>query len=76
MTFGAVLSYVEKGKPAYSAGLEVGDVVVEIDGEKVEDASHFRYILYKHNVGDSIKFKYYRGNEMKETTVKLTDKIQ
>ena len=76
VTFGAVLSYVEKGKPAYSAGLEVGDVVVEIDGEKVEDASHFRYILYKHNVGDSIKFKYYRGNEMKETTVKLTDKIQ
>lgn len=76
VTFGAVLSYVEKGKPAFSAGLEVGDVVVEIDGEKVEDASHFRYILYKHNVGDSIKFKYYRGNEMKETTVKLTDKIQ
>lgn len=76
VTFGAVLSYVEKGKPAYEAGLEVGDVVVEIDGEKVEDASHFRYILYKHNVGDTIKVKYYRGNDMKETNVKLTDKIE
>lgn len=76
VTFGAVLSYVEKGKPAYEAGLEVGDVVVEIDGEKVEDASHFRYILYKHSVGDTIKVKYYRGNDMKETNVKLTDKIE
>lgn len=76
VSFGAVLSYVEKGKPAYNAGLEVGDVVVEIDGEKVDDASHFRYILYKHNLGDTVKVKYYRGNEMKETSIKLTDKIK
>lgn len=76
VSFGAVLSYIEAGKPADKAGLKVGDVVVSINGEKVDDASHFRYNLYKYSVGDSVKIKYYRGNEMKETTLKLTEKIK
>lgn len=73
--YGAILTYVEKNKPASNAGLEVGDVVVEMDGEKIESSAQFRYNLYKHNVGDEIKVKYYRGDDKKDTTIKLTDKI-
>ena len=54
----------------------VGDVVVEMDGEKTESSAQFRYNLYKHNVGDSIKIKYYRGDEKKEATIKLTERIK
>ena len=50
--FGAVLSYVEENHAAHKAGLQKGDVIVEIDGEKIEDVSHFKYSLYKHKVGD------------------------
>jgi len=74
--FGAVLSYVEENKPASKAGLEVGDVIIEIDGEKVEDVSHFKYKLYKHKVGDKILVKYYRENKLGETTIELTESIQ
>lgn len=74
--FGAVLSYVEEKKPADKANLKVGDVIIEIDGEKVNDVSHFKYILYKHKVGDTIKVKYYRENKLKETTVVLTEAIK
>ena len=74
--FGAVLSYVEEDKPASDAGLLVGDVIVEIDGEKVDDVSHFKYLLYKHSVGDKIKVKYYRENKLKETTVILSEAIE
>ncbi len=70
--FGAVLSVVEENNPAYNAGLKVGDVIVEIEGEKVDDVSHFKYILYKYNVGDKIKVKYYRENKLEETTIELT----
>ena len=71
--FGAVLSNVEENQPAHRSGLQVGDVIVEIDGEKVEDVSHFKYILYKHKVGDIITVKYYRENNLLETKVQLTE---
>jgi serine protease Do len=74
--FGAVLSYVEEKKPADKAGLKTGDVIVEIDGEKIDDVSHFKYVLYKHKVGDSIKVKYYRENKLEETTIVLSEAIE
>jgi len=74
--FGAVLSYIEEGKPADKAGLKVGDVIVEVDGKKVEDTSHFKYELYKHNVGDKITVKYYRNNKISEATIELTEAIK
>lgn len=74
--FGAVLSLVEEGMPAKKAGLEVGDVIVEIDGQKIEDVTHFKYILYKYKVGDKITVKYYRENRINETTIELTQTAQ
>lgn len=74
--FGAVLNYIEEGKPADNAGLKVGDVIVEINGEKVEDVSHFKYILYKYSVGDKITVKYYRENKLNETKIELTETIK
>lgn len=74
--FGAVLSFVEEDMPAAKAGLKVGDVIIEVDGNKVNDVSHFKYELYKKKVGDKIKVKYYRENKMGETTVQLTESIK
>lgn len=74
--FGAVLSYIEKGKTADKAGLQIGDVIVEVDGEKVEDVSHFKYALYKHSIGDKVSIKYYRNNKLEETTLELTEAIK
>ena len=71
--FGAVLSYIEEGKSASKAGLKVGDVVIELDGQKVEDVSHFKYLLYKHKIGDKIKIKYYRENKINETNFKIRE---
>lgn len=74
--FGAVLSYVEKNKTADKAGLIVGDVIVELDGEKVNDSSHFKYLLYKHKIGDEVSVKYYRNNKLEKTTMHLTEAIK
>ena len=74
--YGTLLGYVEEGKPADNAGLKMGDVIVEVDGKKVEDSSHFRYELYKHKVGDTINVKYYRGDDVKEASIKLDEKIK
>lgn len=74
--FGAVLSYIEKGKTADKAGLKIGDVIVEVDGGKIEDVSHFKYALYKHSIGDKVSIKYYRNNKLEETTLELTEAIK
>jgi len=74
--FGAVLSYIEENKPADKAGLKTGDVIVEVNGEKIDDVSRFKYVLYKYKVGDTIKVKYYRENKLNETSILLSDAIE
>src|ERR1700678_1368565 len=39
---GAVITQVEPGSPAAKAGLKVGDVIIELDGQKVSDASQLQ----------------------------------
>ncbi len=73
--YGAVLSYVEEGKTAFKSGLKEGDVIIEMDGKKVEDVSYFRYLLYKHSIGDKVRIKYYRGDKLNETTLVLSEAI-
>ena len=70
--YGAVVVSVQDGYPAAAAGLQKGDVIIEIDGVKIEDSSYFRYALYKYEIGDTIKVRYYRNNKILETNVKLT----
>ena len=74
--FGAVISYIEEGKPADKAGLKVGDVIVEMNGKKIEDTSHFKFELYKYSVGDKVTVKYYRNNKISETTIELSEAIK
>lgn len=74
--FGAVISHIEEGKSADIAGLRIGDVIVNINEERVEDVQHFQYLLYKHKIGDKIKIKYYRNNQMLETIIELKDSIK
>lgn len=74
--YGAVLVSVEKGYPAEASGLQKGDVIIEIDGTKIEDSSYFRYALYKYKVGDTITVKYYRNNRILETKVTLNKKAE
>ncbi|MEG0408194.1 MAG: trypsin-like peptidase domain-containing protein, partial [Bacilli bacterium] len=63
--FGVVLVNVEKGKPADDASLQKGDVIIEFAGKEVKSMGYFRFLLYKQNVGDTVKIKYYRDGKIK-----------
>ena len=73
---GIVIVSVEKDTPAEESELQKGDVILEIDGEKITGIGHFRYLLYKHTVGDTMKLKYYRDGKIKDLDVKLTKSIE
>ena len=76
VTYGAVVVTVEPSSVAEVGGLKAGDVMTEINGEKIEDVAHFRYNLYKYNIGDKIKVTYNRSGKIEETTLELTQKAE
>lgn len=69
---GVVVVTVQDGSPAKSAGIESGDVIVEFGDKKVTSLATFRHALYQYSVGDKVKIKYFRGKNLKETTIHLT----
>lgn len=73
---GIVIVSTEDDSPAFNAGIKKGDILLEIDGEEITGIAHFRFMLYKHSVGESIKLTYYRDGKIKEMEVKLTKSIE
>ena len=56
---------------AIETDLKVNDIIVSIDNIEVCDTMHFRYQLYKHNIGDKIDIEYIRNNKKYKTKIVL-----
>ena len=72
ITSGAVIISVEEDYPAAIAGLQKGDVLLEINGVKIKNTAHFRSQLYKYSVGDKVTIKYNRDGKDAEVELVLT----
>jgi len=66
---GVVLVEIVPGSPADRAGLQRGDVVVEIDGQAVTEVQEFTRILHASEIGQPLEVKYWRGSTEYTTTV-------
>lgn len=74
VTTGVVVDEVIENSPAAKAGMKQYDVIVEMDGEKIENMLELRQHLYtEKEVGDSMSVKVYRQGELVEITLELTD---
>ncbi len=71
---GFYISKIVSGSGADKAGLQIGYVISEIDGNKVEDFSDLSDVLYEKSKGDKVTLtiKYPSKNEYKEKKVKVT----
>ena len=49
-----------------------GDIITEIDGQRVKDMSNLKKILLNYNVGDTCKIEIVRAGETKEFEFKFT----
>ncbi len=68
---GAVVTQVETGSPAEVAGLAPGDVIVEVDGRKIEDSTDLRNLVGLVERGAKLVVAYVRNGERRTTSVEV-----
>ena len=74
MPSGFYISKINKGSGADKAKLEIGDIITEIEGNKVEGVEDITGIINEKKKGDKVKLKisYTSGREYKEKEVEVT----
>ena len=66
---GLLLGGVIGGGPAEQAGLQKGDVIVQIGEQSIANIYDYTYALEVLKVGQPVKLVYMRGTERRETTL-------
>ena len=67
---GGVVTQVEADSPASKAGLQIGDVITEVDGHKVSDAGELQVVIGQKQPGTKINLTVMRAG--KTLTVPIT----
>lgn len=70
---GALITEVEKESPAEKAGLKAGDVIVQVDNEKVSGSDDVRQIISEKEKGDEVSLKVMRNKSLKDFSVTLAE---
>ena len=68
-----IISQVEPNQPAFESGLAPNDIILEVDGNKVEKFSELKkFIEIKNN--DSVNIVFSRNGKIKDVNVKVVEK--
>ncbi|MCP3675505.1 MAG: M61 family metallopeptidase [Gammaproteobacteria bacterium] len=67
------ISMVPQNTPAWKAGLAADDILVAINGIKVQEGK-FKLLINKFNAEDEVKVTFFRRNLLKETVMELESK--
>jgi putative serine protease PepD len=62
---------VQSGSAAARAGLQDGDVIVEFEGQKVQDADSLIVAIRARSVGDTVAMKVQRGGQTVDVSITL-----
>ena len=71
---GAYVASVSEGGAASEAGIRKGDVIMEVDGVKITEASTLQEQIAKHRPNDKIVLSVKRAGKMKQFEVTLRNK--
>ena len=72
---GVYVQTVEKDGAADKAGIKVGDNIKKVNGVEVSDTSHFKYELYKYEIGQTITITIERDGATKDLSVTLQSNL-
>jgi serine protease Do len=68
---GVLISEIFPGDPADKAGIRTKDIILEINGEKIETSRELTRIIAGFHVGEAVKIRILRDGKEKTFTVKI-----
>jgi serine protease Do len=71
---GVVVADVVAGGPAAKAGLEPGDIVLTLDGKRMENGRQFRINVYTRGIGEQVTIEVRRGSRTITARVPVTER--
>ncbi len=74
MDSGALVRSVYSGGPADKAGIQQGDIIVQMDNTQITSMDDLMLFVRSHQVGDKVKIRLYRGSDVKEVEATLAAK--
>ncbi|NPA66942.1 MAG: Do family serine endopeptidase [Epsilonproteobacteria bacterium] len=69
--FGALVASVGENTPAKQAGLKRGDLIIAVNGKKVDSANSLKNIIGTYAPGSTVELTYIRNKQTKKVKVKL-----
>lgn len=72
-SYGMFISQVQENSGAAEAGLKTGDMILEVDGQKVKSTTEINKIRDTKKPGDKLTFKILRESETKDIEVTLKE---
>lgn len=73
---GAAVKEITKASPAETAGIEVNDIITEVNGKAVASSNDLVAIVKKASKGDKLECKVYRNGEYKDITITVGETKQ
>lgn len=70
-TEGVVITSVDSTGPAARAGLQEGDVILALDGDKIDQEHSLTSLLFRHKAGSTVTVTYLRNRNTSEVKVTL-----
>jgi serine protease Do len=70
---GVLVTQVSRNSPASRAGLQQGDVIVEMKGEEIITSTDLRNAIHSSQIGQEISITYVRNGSKNATKATLTE---
>lgn len=61
------------GSPANKAGITEGDIILEVEGERLDEDTSLAQVIRKKNVGDTVRLKIWSKGEEREVSITLEE---
>jgi len=72
--WGVLIADIRVGSPAEEAGLEIGDIILSMDGKIMENGRQFDVNLYRRSVGELVELRVQRDLQTLTRQVRVTER--
>ena len=72
---GALVSSVEPGSAAEKAGIQVDDIIVRVNDEKIDDSRELANAIGLKGSGETVEIEFVRGGTMRSVTAELGQQL-